>query len=185
MIRILYQNACIANQTNGSSFSSFRLMQVAESELEIKNFTDPGLGWSSFHNPATRAFREFFAICSDEKVNPRNAGYRHYSSGFRVPFRTFSWEKCLSTTTAQLTSFSQMSNVPAGLPVSVNVASCTICQQLTFCLHLKHDCLRQCGQVILIPSGCSLMNPEEHYRSRKRGRMPLEQRGTEDLTVKS
>ena len=33
----------VENQTNSSSFSAFKLAQVAGSEIEMKNFTNPGL----------------------------------------------------------------------------------------------------------------------------------------------
>ena len=46
MRRILYQNACIAlleNKTNGLSLSPFKLMLFTGSEIEMKNFTNPGI----------------------------------------------------------------------------------------------------------------------------------------------
>ena len=34
----------VENQTNGPTFSLFKLVLVAWSEIEMKNFTNPGLG---------------------------------------------------------------------------------------------------------------------------------------------
>ena len=50
MRRILYQNACLQcwKQTNGPNSFSLKLVQVARSEIEMKNFTNPGLAKSGF-----------------------------------------------------------------------------------------------------------------------------------------
>ena len=56
----------VENQSNGRSFSYLKLVQVAGSEIEMKNFTNPGLGRSGVEEPGL--------LCEETAADVLSAG---------------------------------------------------------------------------------------------------------------